>query len=543
MSDNINTKSMLRRGTILHGTYRIDGYLSSGGFGNTYIATNIEFDERYAIKEFFMKGVSQRDGNNTTVSVSNAENETTFAAQKEKFKKEARRLRKLHNEHIVHVYDLFEENGTAYYVMDYIDGMNLSNKLKQLGHPIPEKAVLKILNQVLDALDTAHNYRDGDKQGILHLDLKPANIMLDSRGVVKLIDFGASKQQSASGGATTSSAISYTNGYAPLEQMDGNLEKFGTWTDFYALGATLYTLLTDSKPPLPSDINEDLSEDKHLSLPMPSTISGKTKHLVLWLMETNRKKRPQNVEDIRRYLNSDDETKMSGNGSDMGKPPYMEADGEGETLISGEKNDAPNDKEKDILGANNPQPSVSPVESKTPDRSGKVIAIGCSVTIIAFFIFMAVAGKCSGNKNQTAAPVTDTDSIVVDSIWADTAAVDTAMSDTYVSQVQCHVLQGDCTYTGYVNEDNVPNGEGEAWFNDGRYYKGYFANGMMVDDNAFFRFKNGDTYQGSFVNDHFSNGRYTIASDKSYFEGTYDSNGQPKKGAWYDKNGKKIENV
>lgn len=109
MSNNINTDNMLRVGTVLHGTYRIDRYLSSGGFGNTYVATNIQFGEQYAIKEFFMRGISQRDNNNTTVSVSNTDNRDTFASQLEKFKKEARRLRKLNNEHIVRVHDLFEE--------------------------------------------------------------------------------------------------------------------------------------------------------------------------------------------------------------------------------------------------------------------------------------------------------------------------------------------------------------------------------------------------------------------------------------------------
>ncbi len=293
MSNNINTDNMLRVGTVLHGTYRIDRYLSSGGFGNTYVATNIQFGEQYAIKEFFMRGISQRDNNNTTVSVSNTDNRDTFASQLEKFKKEARRLRKLDNEHIVRVHDLFEENGTAYYVMDYIDGENLSDRLKRTGKPLSEAEVMQLLPQILDALEAAH------KEGILHLDLKPANIMVDKQGVVKLIDFGASKQQSAQGGATTSTAVSYTNGYAPREQMEQNLEKFGPWTDFYALGATLYTLLTNKKPTLPSDIDDDGSEDKNVALPMPTGCDDKWKKMILWLMSTNRKDRPQNVETFR----------------------------------------------------------------------------------------------------------------------------------------------------------------------------------------------------------------------------------------------------
>lgn len=287
---------MLQVGTILHGTYRIDGYLSSGGFGNTYVATNIEFGEKYAIKEFFWKGVSQRDGDSTTVSVSNVENGAAFASQLEKFKKEARRLRRLNSEHIVRVYDLFEENGTAYYVMDFVDGENLSERLKRTGQPLSEYEVNRLLPQILDALDAAH------QAGILHLDLKPANIMVDKQGKVKLIDFGASKQQSATGGATATSAIAITKGFAPREQQEQNPDKFGPWTDFYALGATLYNLLTNRRPTLPSDIDDDDTPDKHIALPMPPSVSDKTKKLVVWLMATNRKNRPQSVEQIRAYL-------------------------------------------------------------------------------------------------------------------------------------------------------------------------------------------------------------------------------------------------
>lgn len=551
MSNNINTISMLKVGTILHGTYRIDGYLSSGGFGNTYVATNTAFDERFAIKEFFMRGISERDSNNTTVSVSNVENEATFAAQKEKFKKEAKRLHNLHSEHIVHVYDLFEENGTAYYVMDYIDGENLSMRLKRIGKPLTEEEVLHILSQILEALDTAHNYRDGDKQGILHLDLKPANIMVDKHGVVKLIDFGASKQQSASGGATTSSAISYTQGYAPREQMEQNLDKFGPWTDFYALGATLYTMLTNKKPPMPSDIDDDETPDKHQSLLMPPYISQKTKHLVLWLMKTNRKERPQSVAAIIDYLTNkgNSPTFYNNNAASKDKPLKEDdetlvkgskrTDGEGETLVIGK--DEPKKKVKDVH--NNPKTYVSPIPDVNDNsKARKAIPIIIAVLVVIFIITISTRG-CGGNRNQSAAPATDSDAVAWDSTYADTAAADTAMAETYVNQVQCNVMQGTCTYTGYVNEDGVPNGDGEAWFNDGRYYKGYFANGMMADDDAFFRFSNGDTYQGSFVNDHFSNGRYTIAEDKSYFVGSYDDQGQPKSGAWYDKNGNKIQNV
>ena len=305
----INGQSMLRVGTILRGIYRIDSYLSSGGFGNTYVATNIEFDERVAIKEFFMKGVTQREDNQTTVSVSNTDNKDSFQAQREKFKKEARRIRQLRNPHIVNVHDLFEENGTAYYVMDYVDGENLSERLKRTGKPMTEQEVRDILPQILDALKSVHD------AGIWHLDLKPANIMLEKSGNIKLIDFGASKQMdSQKGGATTSTAISYTNGYAPREQMEQNYDKFGPWTDIYALGATLYNLLTNKRPPLPSDIDDDETEDKHEALPFTSHTSASMKKLVIEMMETNRTKRPKSIGSIVCPDNGNEE--MQGNLSD-----------------------------------------------------------------------------------------------------------------------------------------------------------------------------------------------------------------------------------
>ena len=290
--DELNNQNMLQVGTILHGTYKIESYLASGGFGNTYLAKNIEFDETYAIKEFFVKGVCQRDGNSTTISVSNAENTNSFEQQREKFKKEARRLRSLSNPHIVKVYDLFEENGTAYYVMDYVDGENLSARLKRTNAPLAESEVRNYLNLILDGLEAIHN------EGMFHLDIKPANIMVDSHDVVKLIDFGASKLQSTVGGATMSTGISYTNGYAPSEQMAQSYDKFGPWTDFYALGATMYKLLTNQDPPSVSDLSEDETEDKHLALPMPN-VSKEMMRLVVWMMQVNRLKRPKNVGEIR----------------------------------------------------------------------------------------------------------------------------------------------------------------------------------------------------------------------------------------------------
>ena len=274
--------------TLQSGKYRIERVLGQGGFGNTYVGYNTEFEETVAIKEFFMKGVTERDETTSVVSVSNADNVQQFEEQREKFKKEARRLRKLKNEHIVKVHDLFEENGTAYYVMDFIEGESLAEKMKKSGSPLNETEVCNILNQVLDALKEVH------QNEIWHLDLKPGNIMLDKNGTAYLIDFGASKQIRSNGSMTTSTALCYTPGYAPNEQIGQMYDRFGPWTDIYALGATIYNLLTNKKPPMAIDIEED-EEDAFV---FPDGVSENMQNLVIWMMQPKRKARPQNVDDI-----------------------------------------------------------------------------------------------------------------------------------------------------------------------------------------------------------------------------------------------------
>ena len=139
INDNDSMTMNLPNGTLLQsGKYRIERVLGQGGFGITYLATNTAFDETVAIKEFFWRGVNHREQEGSTVSVSNRENEQMFGEQLAKFRKEARRIRRLHNPHIIAVHDLFDENGTAYYVMDHVDGESLADWLKRTDRPMPE---------------------------------------------------------------------------------------------------------------------------------------------------------------------------------------------------------------------------------------------------------------------------------------------------------------------------------------------------------------------------------------------------------------------
>ena len=285
------TEYRLPKGTLLsNGKYRIEAYLASGGFGNTYVATDLAFDERVAVKELFVKGICGRNASTGEVCVSLSENRISFDAHREKFRKEARRIRKLNSQHVVKVRDLFDDNDTSYYVMDFIDGESLSTRLHRQRRPLTEAEVCSLLPQVLDGLRSLH------AEHIWHLDLKPANIMVDRQGKVLLIDLGASKQlQTADGvSVSTSSAMAYTQGYAPPEQMDQHFERFGPWTDLYALGATLFHLLTLQRPPSASDILDD--EDAALAMP---GVSSRMQQLVRWLMTPGRNGRPQSVEEVR----------------------------------------------------------------------------------------------------------------------------------------------------------------------------------------------------------------------------------------------------
>lgn len=466
------------------GKYRVDRYLSSGGFGNTYVITNLQFEELFAMKEFFMKGINERNDDNTTISVSNKTNRPQFEQQREKFKKEARRLRKLRNKHIVQVHDLFEENGTSYYVMDFVDGESLSNHMKRTNKQLSEKEVLAILPQVLDALEAVHD------KGIWHLDLKPGNIMVEGNGNVVLIDFGASKQMSASEGyTTTTTAMCYTQGYAPPEQIDQNMSQIGPWTDLYALGATLYNLLTMNQPPL---VSEMFGKNAFV---YPVSVSEKTKNLIRWMMKPNRESRPQSVKEVQGFL----------------RKPFYSMD-----------NAVDNDS-----GEETRMPDDTIIKKKGADKWKKwiplaVIGVVLFISVI-FFETRQNIGSASDNN----------DSVKVE------LKKEEHKEPKEVEKMYFDSPLGISQYSGPIDEDRKPHGIGEVIFTDGRTYRGSLVHGRFEGKEAYFKYDNGDTFEGTFVNNGFSEGRYTIIEDGSYFIGSF-KNGQPDKGTWYDRNGNRI---
>lgn len=293
MADNVNYRSMLPPGTLLkRGMYRVERYLGSGNFGNTYVVSSPNYNRPLAMKEFFLSGFCFRGRDGRTLTLSPSANPQTFLVQREKFKKEDLRLRGLRSQHVVHVHDMFEEFGTVYYIMDYIDGESFADLLERTHTPLPEAQALNVMYQILDALDEIHCHQ------IWHLDMKPDNVMVDKNtGKVVVIDFGASKQMGQQGRYTgTTGILCYTPGFAPIEQVSQDLDSVGPWTDFYALGATLYNLLTNEMPPSFTQLQE------RKAVKFPSGVSKPVRNLILWMMSPNRAQRPQSVAAIYGFI-------------------------------------------------------------------------------------------------------------------------------------------------------------------------------------------------------------------------------------------------
>ena len=223
--------------TLQGGKYRIERVLGQGGFGITYLAVQTSLERNVAIKEFFMKDFCSRD--NTKLTTGSAK---IVEQCRKKFIKEARNLARLSHPNIIGVIDIFEENDTVYYVMPYLTGGSLEDYVKKHG-TLSESESMKYVRQIASALKYMH-----EEQHICHYDVKPANILLDKKGNAVLIDFGISKNYDANGHETTTTPIGMSEGYAPIEQYQQNVEEFSPVSDVYALGATLYFLLHGKRP-------------------------------------------------------------------------------------------------------------------------------------------------------------------------------------------------------------------------------------------------------------------------------------------------------
>ena len=277
----------LQLNTLLQeGRFKIIKMLGQGSFGITYLAEHVNLGKKVAIKEFFMRELNSRKEDGSITGMSDGRLSKSYC---QKFQKEAVNLCHLDHPNIVRVTDSFAENGTFYYVMDYIEGQNLNDYIKQ--HQVSESEAVEIIKSVAGALIYMH-----ETHHMLHLDLKPGNVMRrNSDGHIFLIDFGLSKHYSNDGHPETSTTIGLgTAGYAPIEQANQAKDgEFRPTIDVYALGATLYKLVTLETPPSAVDLvsDEELLTDKLTE----HNILGKIAEVITKAMCPNVKKRIQTI--------------------------------------------------------------------------------------------------------------------------------------------------------------------------------------------------------------------------------------------------------
>jgi WD40 repeat protein len=233
----------LPSGTLLHnGDYSVAQVLGQGGFGITYLGRETRLDRTVAIKEFFLQGCSRQDKRVLPV---HGLSEDEYATARQRFLNEGRILARFRHPCIVHIHSVFEENNTAYMVMEYLEGRTLLELLEERGEPLSEVDAVGYIEHVGNALAVVHGV------GLLHRDIKPENVMILADGRAVLIDFGIAGAIDEAGQYGTRrvrrTLREGTPGYTPLEQYVQHVP-LGPFTDIYALAATLYHLLTDELP-------------------------------------------------------------------------------------------------------------------------------------------------------------------------------------------------------------------------------------------------------------------------------------------------------
>lgn len=395
--------STLNRDSVIKGEniiYHITDVLGQGSFGITYKATIktlakgafgedwVDTNTPKAIKEFFMSDINSRDDVTGNVQGFVPGGISTYYAQK--FYKEARNLAKMKHPNIVKVTDFIEANGTYYYVMDYIEGDNLNHYIEQ--HKLSEEEAISIIKDVASALQYMH-----EEHKMLHLDMKPGNVMRSRDGHIYVIDFGLSKHFNEQGEPDTSTTVGFgTEGYAPLEQGKKTQKSndFSPTIDVYALGGTFFKLLTGETPPSSADVLED---DTLLgSIMERHHISPGLQKIIISAMAPSSKRRMQSVKEFRNALSYY-----------LGETKLFDSRPDEKTDVSTKKTDAvepPTEKTKVVTSAQPSEkttPVVSPVQQTPPikppkrKKSLKYIILALVIAVVMGGVIALVATNSS----------------------------------------------------------------------------------------------------------------------------------------------------
>ena len=283
----------LELGTMLKSRYKIGTVIGDGGFGITYRAVDMNTGKGVAVKEFYPREVVARSSmDHTTVKLVNRDNTAQFQKGLNSFLEEANGLARFNNtDKIVNVYDFFEQNGTAYIVMEYLRGKPLSRYAKDHGGKISVSAAINVIMKMCEALSYVHG------AGMVHRDISPDNIFVEKTGKIKLIDFGAARESYGNEEKTLS--IVLKPNYAPPEQFRKKSRQ-GPWTDVYALGATVYKLLTGRTPDQAIDriMEDEMQVPSRYNPEVPLFLD----RIVMKMMAPKIEDRFQNCDEVRREM-------------------------------------------------------------------------------------------------------------------------------------------------------------------------------------------------------------------------------------------------
>ena len=282
----------LKEGAILKKRYRTGKILGTGGFGITYLADDEALGQTVVIKEFFPREIAGREKEGTRVLLPREKNDRKrFLKGRKDFLMEARRLSQLFDiPEIVKVLDWFEENETAYLVMEFVRGITLNKYLQRLDMPLSFRQAWEMIRPVAAALEKVH------KKGIIHRDLNPENLIVQEMGNLKIIDFGAARKYLDTEKTMT---ILIKKGYAPPEQYMNN-GKQGPWTDVYGLCATLYEMITGVRPV--SSLDRVQKDELYLPSAYGAEISSEEEKVLCRGLEMEPEKRYRNMEELKEAL-------------------------------------------------------------------------------------------------------------------------------------------------------------------------------------------------------------------------------------------------
>lgn len=457
-------QSELASGTMLSGgKYVIEKKIGAGGFGITYLARHTILDRKYAIKELFMSGYNVRNNATNHVSLQGLEVKD-FDRVRQTFINEARTLAHLNNEAIVKVIDIFDENGTSYMVMPFVEGTTLKSMVEKDG-PMEYEMAVNYMVQICEALTYIHS------KDILHRDVTPDNVIVTPEQKIVLIDFGSARKFIDN--KTQRQTTIVKPGYAPLEQHSARSRK-GAFTDIYSVGAVFYYLLTGERP---MDATERVLEKMKEPIELNSNIPPQINAIIMKAMEMDGEMRYQSAKELIDDIFSDEpantekpveeivERKETDNQHDEAVTEETALEKQQKAMSVAPDSHQDIEDSKDITDTMTIEGARDNKESQTINEKGrngtplKVVAILFALIAVAAIVAVIINHANNPNPSDVPEPPKVEDPKEIEQIYQ------LSTGEKYA-------------YEGETDTLGVPNGNGKATFDD-RVYIGSFENGDM----------------------------------------------------------------